>query len=392
MDVDEESRTREIYVDFLKFCEPVKPPHPWGRFTVTQDFFKMPDDDGALCESLRMTYGRKELRRSGVMTLDSQSRIRLSQRFSVHPGFVIPLRSGPVEKPFDLLTAEGSLSGRLPIAQAAKDQLVGDGASRQSLIFVAFNIYDVMALRAIGAPTVIASGLDEFTQESLAEVRQVFDMPANSVGSPMHLALVGWTPSRMSRVGPGQPLDRVLRNFRMSAEYFGINIAQILFWQPAITEIARLAQCLKIGRITDVADALLHSLDRSAKPLTTSVIEDDLSSLLEARRASLHRVLLNPNAARGARRRRSREYCEAVDEVLNKSLLQQLKEEPDSSKRSRTLALVEANRILQRGAVRHSVSTERLELDGGDVSQEFLQENRQLLSAIDMICRLTQEK
>lgn len=388
MDVEEELENRRIYADFLKFCEPVKASDPWSRFAAIPDFFRPPEDENAVHWALRETYSRKALRRSQVMTLDSQKKLVFNPRLCTRPDFVVPLRAASHDQPFDLLTGEGTVSGRLPVCGAAMDHLMGEGEQRHGLIFAAFSMFDVMVLRAIGAPAVLASGLERFTSRTLAEFRATFGTTATAAVTPPHLVLVGWTPSRMSRIRSGSVLDGVIRNLQDAGDCFGVRLKNVLLWQPTFKEIVRLARCLQIGRITDVADALSHSFHQSAKPLASGESDTDSQTILEKSRAAYRKALLDPDATRGRRRRRRREFQNAVDEVLIKPLYEQAMEEPDLQKRSRLLALAEANRELHYRSVRHSV---KVELCEGELTDEMLVEARQMLSKLQAVYKLAKE-
>jgi len=184
----------------------------------------------------------------------------------------------------------------------------------------------------------------------------------------------------------------VIRNIVNGGDCFGLRVKDVLLWQPTIQEMQRLSYCLQIGQLADVANALLHSFNQSAKPLAPREDEAGPGAILEKARARLRKTMLNANATRGARRRRVREYREAVDEVLVKPLLAQATEETDLLKRSRLYAVVDANQKLHYGSVAHAVKLERLELQGGALTDEILLENQQVLAKVDAVCKLTKEK
>ena len=95
---------------------------------------------------------------------------------------------------------------------------------------------------------------------------------------------------------------------------------------------------------SDVVNAIVHSLDKSAKPLGSSKEGHEPSLDFVESRRRLQKELVSPDSSSKRRRRKLREFQRTVEAVLVDPLHERAAAEPSLSERSRLAALAEANR------------------------------------------------
>lgn len=353
------SDCRPIYADFLQLCCPVRPPEPWGRFKTKADCWRPPTDEKAALTALQEKHRDRDLISSGVVIENQAGSLELSPMFLETPTAIVPLRSSPQSKPFDFLTAQGTITGRLPIHASCQDHLVIKEIGERGFVLGAFCMQDVMSLRAIEMPAALAVGMEEFTQRSMQEFRNAFHLsgPSPSLQSP-HLILVGWALSRLARIRP-EALDRVIRNIFNTASCHGMALDTVSVWQPDTAEIRSLAKCLEVGGRKAVIDAILSSLDQSAKPLAPSESQQKVADGVQATGARLRKALLRSDGTPAQRRKQWREYLRAVDDALVTPLLELAEMESDLDERSRLAGLAQINRLLHSNAMCYLAKLEK---------------------------------
>jgi len=305
---------------------------------------------------------------------------------------ILPLRASSQGDPFDLLTSDGAVSGRISACAFLDDHRVQKGIQKTGLLCLAFSIEDVMALRAVGLPAALANGLEQFTRESLKEFCSclALESPADvSVhGSKQHVALpvtsaaplkacsvqgdkaklpsdptadkasadnlspprprlflVDWLPSQLTLCHP-EGLDGVAGSLINVGKCLDVNLDDVFVWRPTTADVRRITYCLANGERKDVRKAILASLRRSSQLLGLTQGEtDEPVSLLEAR-ARLREALLRPGGKSGERRRRLRQHQEAIDNALVRPLLEQAAAEFDPMRSSQLAALAGINQML----------------------------------------------
>jgi len=172
---------REIYADFLKHCRPTPLPTPWSQFAKNVDFWKPPKDERATLEALQQQHDSNDLFRSRLVVCgttdehNQQGKMPAGTKLTINSiltgsfSRILPLRTSPQCLPSDLLTGEGTVSGRLPACAVLHDFLVQKGIQQTGFLCLVFSMSDMMALRAVGIPAVLAKGLEKITQKSIED-------------------------------------------------------------------------------------------------------------------------------------------------------------------------------------------------------------------------------
>ncbi len=103
--------------------------------------------------------------------------------FFGNPNPILALRATAEGQPFDLLTDLGTARRRLPLYAAVQEHFVAEGIKERGFLLATFSFQDLLALRAVGMPTALALGLEQFTPDSLQQFRSIF-----GVTGPNHIA------------------------------------------------------------------------------------------------------------------------------------------------------------------------------------------------------------
>ena len=393
----------KIYADFLQHCQQVPLPSPWGQFAKHADFWQPPKDTLAAMEALQQEYTRKDLLRSRVAIYDLadehdwQGEIPAGTKLTVNPilsgpfSRILPLRASPQCLPSDLLTGEGTVSGRLPACAVLHDYLVQKWIQRTGILCLVFSMEDMMAFRAVGIPAALAKGLEQITRKSLkdlcsslglespdssvhvsgglnaAPAAATMPLPENpveeeQVPSPSNLSgsmagtdsptatrprlfLVAWSPSHRSLNRPGD-LDEVLHNLISAGRCLEIDLDDAFVWRPSETDLQRIVFCLTKGNRRHVRKAIEASLRSNAKLINQAQVNVEEPSTLPETRARLREALLRPGGKPGERRRWLRRHQQAIDDIFVTPFLEQAIAEPDPQKRSQLAGLAGINQVV----------------------------------------------
>ena len=377
---------RTVYADFLQHCRKVRPFRPWGIFSKSSDFWKPPQDQKATLAALQKKYGEKKLIESRVacygpsdygrqvpLVTQYNNELIINPILTIPFSRILPLRSSPQSKPFDLLTGDGTVSGRLPVCATLHDHKVQKAIEKMGVLCLAFSMEDLMAFRSVGIPASLARGLEKVTRKTLKELCSALgfgntdDLAFLSNGSteapskaapcsPMvplyapltvqpRLFLVGWAPSPLSLHRRGE-VDEVIRNLARVSDCLEIDLDDLFFWRPSPKDLRRISDCLSIGEPRNVQRAILGSLRRSSGLATQADGDVDESSSLLATRTRLQEALSRSSTSPSERRRRLRLHREAVDTAFVTPVLEQAVEEPDPKRRSHLAGLARINQVL----------------------------------------------
>ncbi len=166
-----------IYGEVVSACEPFRPEGPWGRF---QDpgAYCCPADPDQLLASLCQKFRAEDLVRSGVAGVagvagEAGDAIFLAPALLEAGNALIALRTEVDQRPFEILTPEGCLSGRLP-AVAALDDVIAlrEGQLNEPHLHVVFGFEQVLACRSVGLPAALATGLADVSRSAIRELFQ----------------------------------------------------------------------------------------------------------------------------------------------------------------------------------------------------------------------------
>lgn len=336
----------QLYLDFLDECDPVPAPHPWSRFAGGYDAVRAPQDDRPILTALQQKHPRRDLIRSGVAVSGTSKKLEINPIFLGMPNPIVPLRFTQHGAPFDLITDQGSARRCLPLGAATRDHHVRGAIEESGVLFATFSGLDLVALRAMGLPVASAFGLADFDEHSLQDFRRAFGFTESKPPHvPHQLILVAWSPSKLSRQLPGM-LDRTVRSLIDNKGMHGLALHNLLTWQPSAAEIEEITSCCRIGGKSDVVRAMHTSLDQSCPSLVPEPVEPDSTADLLVTGRRLHDVLLRPEASRAARRRRLRDFRQAVDEAFVMPLLERAADEQNLSERSRLAGLAKISGLL----------------------------------------------
>lgn len=354
----------QLYADFLQQCQPGAVPGQWARFEEHADCWHLPCGVKPLVEALREKYDDNTLVTAGLFERDTEKTARVACRWLECPGTFLALRTEAQQSPFDLLTADGAVSGDLPIRIALDDHAVKSALDSKAFLLVAFSISDLVALRAVGLPAVSAAGLERFSAKSLEEFRHVLTSSSQSSERwPQQLILTGWSPSRLIRDRP-QLLEPVVDNLR-NCDPIRRLLPDILVWAPTGQDIQAIGRCAALGTRDDVVAAILESLDGRAKPLALS--QKNLLRLtgLAKATADLRRELLRSHSTASSRRKMVRRVGDEVELAFAGPLLAKAAAETDPEERMRLTTLAGTERILTPTLVRVAARLEQdLERNG----------------------------
>jgi hypothetical protein len=394
----------QVYADFLQQCRPARPPHPWGRFMKNADLWAPPQKIGPLVAALREKHSGKTLLRSGVVAGDGHGKPTIGPLFFQLFTCILPLRALPEANPFDLLTGEGAISGRLPLYAAVQDHLVEKGITKRGFYCVAFSLRDVVSLRAVGIPAVPANGLERMHRKAFQEFCGTLGLtgpshppqaatphpPHQAAASPPRVILVGWRPSGLSRAWP-ENLGQVLHNVLTIGKCLDVDLSTVLVWRPTAEEVRQIAICLWNGRRKDVVKAILRSINQSGKPLAAAASEaGSIDDFLEAR-AALRESLLRPASNPDYRRRRLHDYQQAVDRCFVQPILARAAQQHDPDDRSRLAGLAAANRLLHPSIELYCAKLEKEIAKTGLRGDGALPQTRELTRILDVVYRLTKD-
>lgn len=347
----------QISTDLLKDCLGVAAPGPWSRFAKGIVTWELPLMHASVFNSLRSKYGDRSLVRAGIAE-QIDRRLVLSLPLSTGSRSILAMRASPKAPPFDLLTSQGSLRGRLPIRSAIDDYKVRAAVEATGKIFVAFEFDDVIRLRSIGLATAPADGLENFMAKSAREFRYVFGASKQKPPAVPHtLVLVAWSPTRISTIRP-RLLNDVVRSLSDHAAGLGMPLHRIGVWSPSESFLKDLSVCLRFGRRADVADIMTNSLEQDCQPLALDPSEPDPRlDVFECERR-LKQVLWSGKANAKRRRQALDAFRRAQTAAFIRPLLASVDEDdhPASRLRLRVVAEVAAETFF-------TAAIERLKLE-----------------------------
>lgn len=379
-----------IYAEVLRQSSRTTFPEPWDRFVERKDLWQLPTNDQATIKSLQGKFSQEDLIRSGVAVPGPKGDLGLNHIFCEMPSWIVPVRSKLRGTILDLLTAQGTVTGRLPLHASMLDGRIAEKADNRSFVLSAFSMSDLLSLRAINFPTGLALGLERFTARSLSEFRNTFHQSSsNSTSIALRLILVAWTPSRLTRDRPSA-LDSVISNMVNTANCHGIPLDRVHMWQPSMAEIRSIARCLEIGNRKTVIEALLNSLDQSAKPLVPSKeLQNSGGRLLETG-MRLKEVLLRDSGL-NQRRKKWREHQQAIDVELVQPLFEFASTLSDVERRGLVMAIARVHQVLHPNVTVHLARLEH------EVTQRGLRidwtalDIKSLMKGFDTLHKLTKE-
>ena len=330
---------------------------------------------------------------------------------------LVPLRSAPNARPFDLLSDQGLASGNLHASASLADYRTNEALSSLNALFIAFSIQDFVALRQPacrvpwppGSIAILRNRCSSFVRGSLGLSKllsfrlattqmltprdsHVFLPVAINMAAYMRrtqkhrLPIVWYSWDGISRLGDSRPadLDAVATDLISMGKAFGLEL-ELILWRPSPAEIRSIAECLAKGHREDVVKAIVRSVDKSAQPLIPSQ-DAPPRSLLDAA-SQLRKSLVKSDVLPVDRQRRLRQHQRALEETLVKPLFESAAAEPDLEERSRLSALAAASQYVYTNAVLVQAKLERAIIRDG-VDGIDLGDLRDVIKGFDIVHKL----
>ncbi|MBT6156430.1 MAG: hypothetical protein HOK71_12645 [Planctomycetaceae bacterium] len=302
--VDAQPKHSLIYARVLSHCPQYVSGDRWEQFQDV-NAFRGPSAPDATWAALQSEFSTDALQKSGVAVLDEavldeEGALALNPVLTDPEAVVIALRNTDDDPPFELLTSGGCLSGSaLPVMAVLEDGPTSRWSSDfDNVLCVTFAISDVVALRALGIPATLATGLSELGHGRLEEFARRFQLrdapssvrfsegPGNADRLDSHAAeeeiepetgtgmaaimpqliFVDWSPATLTLERP-EGLTAVRAHFARLEHDLGLCLEEVYTWQPTAAELQKLSFRLEYGNIKDVQSAVLQSLDESTERL-----------------------------------------------------------------------------------------------------------------------------
>jgi hypothetical protein len=306
-----------IFQRLLEHCEP-SARKPLSFLEVDGDVWQGSSDPEQVASLLAEEFSTEDLVASGVVTVTEDGSVELMFSLSGDGGRFIALRDATTGEPYELLTGDGCVSsGALPVFE-----ILRDAHTRQCLnqgngdLFVAFEIEDVILLRACGLPATLAVGLDDLPLEDVDQFCETFGLTSikyerarlrkdvgaehrnpseylpdnpfarhvqrDTDGGPpaglgqlpdtavqpsscptaqrVQLVLLGWLPSSLSNAVPCQ-LKVVVDYFHQLDRFMDVELYELGLWEPNEETVARLRFIAARRSATIFQDAFLAAAD-----------------------------------------------------------------------------------------------------------------------------------
>ena len=336
-----------IYQDFLTRCEPYAGEEPWRRFASGGGLWLSPECAAAALGWLRGRYSDEDLIASGVATAGLGGRMPPNARLVARPGIVLPLRRRPGARPFDLLVEAGTVSGRLPVCAALRDGFTKDAIAEVGGLLVVFSAKSLAALRFLGFPVTMASGLARLSGAGLADFFKSFGPP--SEGSPAasrtRLVFVDWSLSGLVRSRPGE-LETIRSHFRDLHAHLGLPVEDLLVWTPSVAGAEDVRYCVRYGSRDHVRAAIQRGMSGGLTELTAADGDRPLPQDLPGLMATLRQTLRDRTGGRRLERRLWKECEERRDAEIIAPLIKEALHALDPVERSRLLSIAGIDRLL----------------------------------------------
>ncbi|SFJ41887.1 hypothetical protein [Planctomicrobium piriforme] len=201
-----------ILEQFLEHCQ--RPSHKLlGFLEPDADVWTLPQDPAAVVEELKKTFATVDLISSGLVCAAKEGSLVLVPAIS-NGACIVVCRDAATLRPFELLTASGCLDAdALPVLEVLRDartrRLLQQGTGD---LVAAFDLEQVVLLRACGIPATLAYGLNAVPLEQLDQLCKSFDLSWTGGGQSRLGTAAGAEHGQESEDHPDDPIRRLLRN------------------------------------------------------------------------------------------------------------------------------------------------------------------------------------
>ena len=157
MDTKNSTEYGDIYEALLARCPVLSLPPPWDFLTIDQDCRAPITDHDQTLAALRAEFGDSLLLDAGVVERVGDGDVYLKPTLCCPEGAIIALRESPDQKPFDILTDAGSLSGcELSVFASLRDATTREMLAEVGDIFATSRAREVVLLRSLRLPATLA--------------------------------------------------------------------------------------------------------------------------------------------------------------------------------------------------------------------------------------------
>ena len=164
-----------IFESFLAACELHQFPGEWNTFQAHSDVVRLSTPAAQALAALRDKFEDQALADSGLVNRRDFS-LELTPAIADGSPFIV-LRTGRNEAPFDLLTAQGCVSGELPLFAVERDYCTQQSLeSGNAHLLVTGDFEDLCLLRSLNFPVTLLTGLG---QPNPTVLRRVFEKYAD---------------------------------------------------------------------------------------------------------------------------------------------------------------------------------------------------------------------
>ena len=424
-DTDERSA---IYQRVIDHCRPYRYTNLWSRLKVQCDLWELADT-GQMLMDLEKEFGRAAIIDAGVAVQDHDGSLQFNRGGPEFSTILCPLRKEQGSNPFDLVTADGCLSGRLPVCAALEDARMRTAIRKAyDAILAVFSLADLAVLRLASLPVMLASGLPMLGGQALDEFCQAFRIryengrpryPAKTsnlaggskrttdqdktdgasktpVQDPLHrcdLVVVGWSPARLTTQNP-EELNEFVAHFRRIEQHFRLALNNVYLWQPTPKDVEGITFCAKHGQRKDLRAALKNSIDESACELTWLPNQASVPKNLATTVALLQEATLDAADDRDTEARLWADYQGKINDELVRPLTEQAAASKEPAEKALLMAMAGISQLAHPHAmsiaakVAKSLKKTTLSKVGPLPENEL----RQLLSMSDRIVALAKER
>lgn len=408
-----------VYEALLAELPKFAPAGPLEFLGAAADVYWGPGTD-AVPAALTTQFSQDALLRAGVIRRNDAGPLRMADGLSAPGGPLVVLR-GPGDSIQDVLTSDGTLSGRTPLLASMeiepawepddevmkvveKEQVDLEGA-----LLVAFDVDDVAALRMLDYPATLAIGLDDLSPDQIDRMASAFeweydDRGPGRRGARLHvggegrpLIFVGWSPAQLQLQRP-PAMDAVARHFDEVARLMDLASVEAQVWLPDAELIDRLQFFARHRDVGRFRKALAVSLCASSGTSLSRSSREDLPSreTLDTMVSALQRVHRSGHGSAGSRSGRSDRagdfgrFVQIVDQRIVQPQIEAAEFCADPQERSLRVVSAELSRtvILQGTELGRALAEDLTDPAGRGIGSDFQRQVEGLTAMTDRLLRV----
>jgi len=260
-----------IYDWLFANCPAAMLPAPWNNLAT--DARLCPADAAHLLSESGESFSAQDLMSTGVACSGANGQLMPAPALADPQGRLGFLRAEPNGAINNVLTKDGCLAAcQLPTLASLQDARTRKAVAKQdNQLVVAFDLGDLLVLRACGMAATLATGLDRITYPDLEKLvkslrwpcpREPWKCPTlkRRKPKPIELVLLGWSPTSMT-VGVPDGVADIHAHFKKICEVLRWDfLDQICLWQPDAELLERLRFLLSWGA-NRIHETLAEDLD-----------------------------------------------------------------------------------------------------------------------------------